>query len=138
MRGRTISPAARCPATAHAECVLRRDVAEALAQVQADLARENLSLKIYDCYRPTRAVRAFMRWANDGARDSATKRFYPTLEKRTLFTSGYIAAHFGAFDRQRGRSHARRSGPQRRRRRSIRTATYGPCTGPMGERAPDT
>src|SRR5487761_2199921 len=36
-----------------AECVLRRDVAEALARVAADLARENLGLKVYDCYRPT-------------------------------------------------------------------------------------
>src|ERR1017187_1903988 len=75
------------------ECVLRRAVAEALAQVQADLVRENLSLKVYDCYRPTRAVRAFMRWANDGARDAPTKRFFPALEKHMLFASGYIAAH---------------------------------------------
>src|SRR5665811_452923 len=69
------------------ECVLRRDVAQALAQVQADLVRENLSLKVYDFYRPTRAVRAFMRWVQ-GADDGATKRFYPALEKRDLFASG--------------------------------------------------
>src|SRR5450755_4400708 len=52
---------------------------------ECDLVRENLSLRVYDCYRPTRAVTAFMRWANDGARDNPTKRFYPALEKRTLF-----------------------------------------------------
>ncbi len=40
-----------------AECVLRRDVAMALAKVQADLAGGGFSLKVYDCYRPTRAVR---------------------------------------------------------------------------------
>src|SRR5450755_4721123 len=44
-----------------------------------------------------RAVRAFMRWAQEpdkvGAREAPTKRFFPTLEKRTLFASGYIAAH---------------------------------------------
>lgn len=73
------------------ECVLRRDVALALAKVQADLARENLGLKVYDCYRPTRAVRAFARWAQDSD-SGATKRFYPALEKRTLFAYGYIAA----------------------------------------------
>src|SRR5512135_1357863 len=39
-----------------AECVLRREVALALAKVQADLAAQDLSLKVYDCYRPTRAV----------------------------------------------------------------------------------
>ena len=46
-----------------AECVLRRAAAEALARVEADLAGQNLGLKVYDCYRPTRAVAAFARWA---------------------------------------------------------------------------
>src|ERR1035437_7772718 len=118
------------------ECVLRRAVAQALAHVQADLARENLSLKVYDCYRPTRAVRAFMRWANDGAREAPTKRFFPTLEKRTLFASGYIAAHSAhstgsAVDLtliQRGAAPA----PP-----FDRSAAYGPCTGPAAQRAPD-
>ena len=40
-----------------AECILRRDVAAALARVQTDLAGSGLALKVYDCYRPTRAVR---------------------------------------------------------------------------------
>jgi zinc D-Ala-D-Ala dipeptidase len=118
------------------ECVLRRAVAQALAQVQADLARKNLSLKVYDCYRPTRAVRAFMRWANDGAREAPTKRFFPALEKRTLFASGYIAAPSahstgGAVDItliQRPAAPAPPFDPRR---------IYGPCTGPAGERAPD-
>src|SRR5450759_2041160 len=119
------------------ECVLRRDVAQALAQVQADLARENLSLKVYDCYRPTRAVRAFMRWAQEsekepdkaGARDAPTKRFFPALEKRTLFASGYIAAHSAhstgsAVDLTLIQLPAGRAPP------FDRSAAYGPCTGP--------
>ena len=118
------------------ECVLRRAVAQALAQVQADLARENLSLKVYDCYRPTRAVRAFMRWANDGARDAPTKRFFPALEKHMLFASGYIAAHSAhstgsAVDLTliaRPAAPAPPFDPH---------AAYGPCTGPEAERAPD-
>ncbi len=63
------------------ECVLRRDVAQALARVQADLAKQALGLKVYDCYRPTRAVRAFARWARQSD-DGTTKRFYPKMEKR--------------------------------------------------------
>jgi D-alanyl-D-alanine dipeptidase len=74
------------------ECVLRREVAQALARVQADLAREHLSLKTYDCYRPARAVRAFWRWANDVRRGGA-KRFYPRVPKAELFARGYIATH---------------------------------------------
>ena len=47
------------------ECILRRDVALALKQVQADLAAAGRGLKVYDCYRPTQAVRAMVRWAYD-------------------------------------------------------------------------
>ncbi|HMJ44288.1 MAG TPA: M15 family metallopeptidase, partial [Pseudolabrys sp.] len=42
----------RLPGYDAGECVLRRDVALALQKVQADLARQHLSLKTYDCYRP--------------------------------------------------------------------------------------
>jgi D-alanyl-D-alanine dipeptidase len=72
------------------ECILRRDVAQALRKVQTSLASQHLSLKVYDCYRPTRAVAAMARWAQ-GAEDGRTKSFYPTLDKRTLF-SGYISS----------------------------------------------
>jgi D-alanyl-D-alanine dipeptidase len=126
------------------ECVLRRAVAQALAQVQADLARENLSLKVYDCYRPTRAVRAFMRWAQEsekepekaGARAAPTKRFYPALEKRTLFASGYIATHSAhstgsAVDLTLVKLPTVPAPPY------DPAARYGPCTAPAAQRAPD-
>jgi D-alanyl-D-alanine dipeptidase len=76
-----------------AECVLRRDVAQALARVQAELLLQNLTLKTYDCYRPVRAVRAFVRWAYDRKPPGASKRFFPGYDKRTLFNRGFIAAH---------------------------------------------
>lgn len=133
------------------ECVLRRAVAQALAHVQADLARANLSLKVYDCYRPTRAVRAFMRWARQ-SEDGATKRFYPALDKRTLFADGYIAAHSAhstgnAVDltliplsnAEPTAAHSRGSGnPVSHTAPFDPHATYGPCTAPAGERAPDS
>jgi D-alanyl-D-alanine dipeptidase len=40
-----------------ARCFLRRAVAERLAQVQDDLARDGLGLKVFDCYRPLSAQR---------------------------------------------------------------------------------
>ncbi len=58
--------AAPLPGYGAPECVLRREAAEALARVQAELARQHLGLKTYDCYRPERAVRAMWRWAHDG------------------------------------------------------------------------
>src|SRR5262249_50416847 len=52
-------------------------------------------LKVYDCYRPTRAVAHFVRWARD-ARDTRTKaEFYPEIDKRELFALGYIALQSG-------------------------------------------
>jgi D-alanyl-D-alanine dipeptidase len=124
------------PGYGAAECVLRRDVAMALRKVQADLAGAGLSLKTYDCYRPTRAVAAMARWANDGARDNPTKRFYPTLEKRTLFASGYIAlqsAHSTgtAIDLTLVALPAAPGAPY------DPAARYGPCAAPAAERAPD-
>ena len=110
-----------------AECVLRRDVAEALARVQADLARENLGLKVYDCYRPTRAVPPLRAGRKTSDDDGATKRFYPDAGEAPLFAARLHRRAFGAFDRQRGRSHARRSCPPRRRRRSIRTRLTAPA-----------
>ena len=45
------------------ECVLLRQVAEALKAVQADLKAKGFGLLVYDCYRPTTAVAAFVAWA---------------------------------------------------------------------------
>jgi D-alanyl-D-alanine dipeptidase len=78
------------PGYGAAECVLRRDAALALKQVQDSLKGSGLSLKVYDCYRPQRAVDAMARWAQAGE-DNATRRFYPGLDKRTLFQQGWIA-----------------------------------------------
>jgi zinc D-Ala-D-Ala dipeptidase len=75
-----------------AECILRQEVAAALKRVQADLAASGLSLKVYDCYRPTRAVRAMAAWVNDGRSQAATKRFFPKLPKSSLLRLGYIAS----------------------------------------------
>ncbi len=80
------------PGYAAEECILRREAALALAQVAKDLAPQHLGLKVYDCYRPERAVAAMWRWAHDGKRDG-DKRFYPNVDKRELFSLGYIAAH---------------------------------------------
>src|SRR5882757_10075791 len=37
-------------------CLLARPAAVALAAAQRDLAERGLGLKVFDCYRPTRAV----------------------------------------------------------------------------------
>jgi len=118
------------------ECVLRRAAAQALARVQADLARANLSLKVYDCYRPARAVKAMARWAADAQARPDTSRFYPGLDKRQLFALGYIADHSAhsrgvAIDLSIVPRNAPSPAPFNA------NARYGSCAGPSSARAPD-
>jgi D-alanyl-D-alanine dipeptidase len=76
-------------------CLLARPAAAALAVVQRDLTAHGLGLKVFDCYRPTRAVAHFVRWARD-LKDVARKaEHYPDVDKRDLFRLGYIAARSG-------------------------------------------
>jgi zinc D-Ala-D-Ala dipeptidase len=76
-------------------CLLTRPAAEALAQVQGDLAERGLGLKVFDCYRPVRAVAHFVRWARDVRDTKAKAEFYPSVDKRELFALGYIAPQSG-------------------------------------------
>lgn len=79
------------PGYTAAECVLTRAAAEALARVQAALRPQNLTLKVYDCYRPQRAVLSFVAWAKQKDRAPPTRRFFPNLRKEQLVPLGYIA-----------------------------------------------
>lgn len=77
------------------ECILTREAAEALLAIQAELAQSRLSLKVYDCYRPQRAVDDFIAWA-DVVEDQATKaEFYPRVDKADFFDLGYVAKKSG-------------------------------------------
>ena len=77
------------------KCLLTRRAAAALKQVQETLAPYSLSLKLYDGYRPQRAVNNFVKWAEDLSDTRMKKEFYPTVEKKRLFKDGYIAHRSG-------------------------------------------
>lgn len=76
-------------------CLLTRQAALALRAVQDELRPFGLGLKIFDAYRPQRAVDHFVRWANnlDDVRTKA--EFYPGVEKKNLFRDDYISARSG-------------------------------------------
>lgn len=76
------------------KCFLHEQVAEALQRVEADLRAENMRLKIFDCYRPRRAVLHFMRWVQDGNDQRTKPKYYPDLDKRAL-VGGYISPTSG-------------------------------------------
>lgn len=73
-----------------ARCILTKEAAEALKGVQEDLGRFGLGLKIFDAYRPQRAVDHFVRWAKDLGAVQMKTEFYPGVEKQDLFKDGYI------------------------------------------------
>jgi D-alanyl-D-alanine dipeptidase len=76
-------------------CLLTAQAAAALAKVQDDLAARGLGLKVFDCYRPRRAVAHFVRWAKRINDLKRKREFYPDVDKRDLFKQGYIASRSG-------------------------------------------
>jgi D-alanyl-D-alanine dipeptidase len=76
-------------------CLLSPPAAQALAAVQHDLEAEGLGLRVFDCYRPQRAVAHFARWARELGDQRSKARFYPRVEKSALFAEGYIAERSG-------------------------------------------
>ena len=63
-------------------CLLSVPAVNALAAIERDLAANGLGLKVFDCYRPQRAVAHFVRWAQ-------------RIDKRDLFKDGYISDRSG-------------------------------------------
>jgi D-alanyl-D-alanine dipeptidase len=78
-----------------ARCVLTVQAASALAAVQQELQAFGLGLKVFDCYRPQRAVDDFVRWAQDLQDQQRKAEHYPRVDKRDLFKEGYIAQRSG-------------------------------------------
>lgn len=76
-------------------CILTRSTAEALRRAQQEFLEQGFTLKVYDCYRPQRAVNDFVAWAKDLADDRMKAEFYPRVDKTQLFADGYIADQSG-------------------------------------------
>ena len=76
-------------------CILTRDTADALHRAQREFLAEGYALKVYDCYRPQRAVDDFVNWAKDLQDQRMKAEFYPRVDKSRLFTDGYIAEQSG-------------------------------------------
>ncbi|GAA4239379.1 M15 family metallopeptidase [Postechiella marina] len=75
--------------------ILTDKATQALKKIQAALEDNNMCLKVYDGYRPQRAVNHFIRWAKD-LNDTINKHiFYPRVKKAHLFAQGYIASRSG-------------------------------------------
>ncbi|RII19363.1 D-alanyl-D-alanine dipeptidase [Streptomyces sp. YIM 130001] len=117
-------------------CILTRPTAEALHRAQQRLLRKGYSFKVYDCYRPQRAVDHFVRWAKNVDDERMKAEFYPQVDKSRLFEDGYIAEKSG---------HSRGSTvdltivklPAKPTRPYLPGEPLVPCYAPQDERFPD-
>ena len=75
--------------------LLTREAAEALRAVSDELLSKGYRLKIFDAYRPQRAVDHFVRWAADVSDTLMKPYFYPDLDKSVLFEQEYIMEKSG-------------------------------------------
>ncbi len=75
--------------------LLTKEAATALKAASNDCVRRGYRLKIYDAYRPQRAVAHFVRWAADVGDTRMKPYFYADLDKSMLFERGYIAEKSG-------------------------------------------
>jgi zinc D-Ala-D-Ala dipeptidase len=116
------------------ECVVKREVALKLKAIEQELAKRKLSLKMYDCYRPSRASADMLAWARDGKEGG--RRFNPAFNKRDLFRLGYIAFYSqhstgAALDLTLVDLTADNSAT------FDPAKTYADCTAPVAQRAPE-
>ena len=74
---------------------MTKESAQALKEVSDDVKSQGYRLKIYDAYRPQKAVSHFVEWAKDIDDTRMKPYFYPDLNKDQLFPQGYIAEHSG-------------------------------------------
>lgn len=71
--------------------LLTGEAAARLKEVSDELLPRGYRLKIFDAYRPCKAVDHFMRWAEDPTDIRMKPFFYPDLDKSVLISGGYIA-----------------------------------------------
>ena len=117
------------------ECVVKREVGLRLKKIQAELARQKLSLKMFDCYRPRRAVADMVRWSRNGRRRRPSGATTPAL-RVDLFRLGYIATYSGhstgsALDLTLVDLTADNSA------KFDPASAYADCTAPVEKRAPE-
>jgi len=76
-------------------CLLSPQAADALAAAALRAREMGFRLKVFDCYRPVRAVADFAAWARDPSDQARKADYYPAIDKSRLFELGYIAERSG-------------------------------------------
>jgi len=72
--------------------ILTKEAARSLKSAAAELNVQGYRMKVFDAYRPARAVKSFVLWGIEDQDIRMKPYFYPDLEKQELFARGYIAS----------------------------------------------
>ena len=71
--------------------ILSKEAAEKLKMASKYLYKKDFILKIFDAYRPQKALDHIVKWAADLNDTSMKKYFYPGIDKAQLIPEGYIS-----------------------------------------------
>ena len=74
--------------------IITKEAAAALKHVQEDLSHFGYGLKVFDAYRPQKAVDHFFKWSKNNNKKMKSTH-YPNIKKKRLFKEGYIASKSG-------------------------------------------
>ncbi|AZO13179.1 D-alanyl-D-alanine dipeptidase [Mesorhizobium sp. M3A.F.Ca.ET.174.01.1.1] len=69
-------------------CILTEQAARALSNVQKAIAAKGLTLVVFDCYRPARAVADMVRWTMQGG--PPDPQWYLNVDRGDLIAKGYV------------------------------------------------
>ena len=77
------------------KAILTKEAAQALKEASETLEKQGYHIKVFDVYRPQRAVDDFVKWAKDINDTKMKQQYYPYVDKANLFELGYIAEKSG-------------------------------------------
>lgn len=75
--------------------VLTKKALSALKRAQSEFKQLGYGIKVFDAYRPQRAVDDFMQWIKAENDTVMKQKYYPQLDKKKLVPQGYIAEKSG-------------------------------------------
>ena len=81
----------RIPGYDEPVALLTRRAADSLKAVSDELVAKGYRLKVFDAYRPRKAVRYFVEWSRHPADTLMKRYFYPEVNKANVFELGYVS-----------------------------------------------
>ncbi len=74
-------------------CILVEQAAKALSSIQTEIREMGLTLVVFDCYRPARAVSDMVAYVSGN--DWSDRRYHPNIKASQLIAKGYVAHRSG-------------------------------------------